>query len=153
MDVKVVKVNGATCFQYTALDICTRLSVLRLYRRQNQFSSLEFLGELRRALPFAIRRIQTDHGTEFSLIFALAVRGLSIHHRYIKPRCPDQNGKVERSHRVANEEFWGRRTFATFDEASAALHGWEDSYNRIRFSMALKARTPAAKLAAVLAAA
>jgi hypothetical protein len=30
-----------------------------------------------------------------------------MRHRYIKPRRPQQNGKVERSHRIDNEEFWG----------------------------------------------
>src|SRR5262249_23240031 len=41
----------------------------------------------------------------------------SIRHRYIQPRRPDQNGKVERSHRVDAEEFWGRSGFATFEAA------------------------------------
>jgi len=41
VDVKVVKIAGQKAFQYTALDDCTRLRVLRLYRRQNQVSSLE----------------------------------------------------------------------------------------------------------------
>lgn len=36
IDVKVVKVNQRKCFQYTALDDCTRLRVLRLSREQNQ---------------------------------------------------------------------------------------------------------------------
>ena len=48
-----------------------------------------------------------------------------IRHRYIQPRHPEQNGKVERSHRIDAEEFWGRRNFAGFGEAAAALQGWE----------------------------
>jgi len=46
----------------TALDDCTRLRVQRLYPRQNQISSLEFLGKLRREFPFPIRRLQPDKG-------------------------------------------------------------------------------------------
>ena len=150
VDVKVVKVGEHKAFQYTALDDCTRYRVLRLYRRQNQWSSLDFLGQLKRALPFPIRQLQSDNGSEFALEFSLAVQAAGIRHRYIKPRRPDQNGKVERSHRVDNEEFWGRQTFPTFDAATVALQTWERVYNVERFSLALHGQTPAEKLARLL---
>jgi transposase InsO family protein len=153
VDVKVVKVAGRKAFQYTALDDGTRYRVLRLYPRQNQWSSLQFLGEVKRALPFPIRQLQSDNGSEFALDFSLAVQGAGIRHRYIKPRRPDQNGKVERSHRIDNEEFWGRRTFDTFAAAITALESWERTYNVERFSLALHGRTPAEKLAQLLPAA
>jgi hypothetical protein len=44
VDVKYVKIADRWAFQYTALDDCTRLRVLRLYRRLNPASSLAFLG-------------------------------------------------------------------------------------------------------------
>jgi transposase InsO family protein len=80
----------------------------------------------------------------------LAVEAAGIRHRYIRPRRPQQNGKVERSHRIDQEEFWGRQRFADFDEAAVALRGWEQRYNHERFSLALAGRTPAEKLAALL---
>lgn len=153
VDVKVVKVAGSKAYQYTACDDCTRLRVLRLYRRLHTLSSLDFLSQIVQAFPFPIRKVQTDRGTEFSFTFLLAVERRGIRHRYIQPRRPDQNGKVERSHRVDAEEFWGQHTFETFEAAAAALPGWEREYNEARFSMALQGRTPAEKLAAVLAAA
>jgi transposase InsO family protein len=153
VDVKVLKLGNTKAFQYTACDDCTRLRVLRLYRRQDTRTSLDFRNEIVRAFPFPIRKLQTDNGSEFSFTFFLAVERRGIHHRYIKPRRPDQNGKVERSHRVDAEEFWGRNAFASFEAAAAALPGWEREYNEVRFSMALQGRTPAEKLAAVLAAA
>jgi transposase InsO family protein len=70
-----------------------------------------------------------------------------MRHRYIRPRCPQQNGKVERSHRIDGEEFCDRRDFTTHDEAWAALAEWEDTYTHCRFSMALAGLTPAEKLA------
>ena len=153
VDVKVVKLGPTRAYQYTACDDCTRFRVLRLYRQQNTFASLDFLSQIVAAFPFPIRKLQTDNGSEFSFTFMLAVERRGIRHRYIKPRRPDQNGKVERSHRVDAEEFWGRRTFASFDAAAAALPEWEREYNEVRFSMALHGRTPAEKLAAVLGAA
>jgi transposase InsO family protein len=150
-DVKVVKLTRERIFQYTALDDCTRLRVLRLYPRQNQHSSLHFLREVRAALPFAIRKLQCDNGTEFPLAFKLAVEAAGIRHKYIKPRRPQQNGKVERSHRVDDEEFWGCHDFATGDEAEEPLRAWERTYNYDRFSLALHGQTPMEKLQAHIA--
>src|SRR5947207_7423197 len=133
VDVKYVQIAGRWAFQYTALDDCTRFRVLRLYRRLLHGSSLAFLAELQRALPFPIKRLQCDHGQEFSFAFVLAVEAAGIRHRYIRPRRPQQNGKVERSHRIDQEEFWGRQRFQDFEAAAAALRGWEDRYNYKRF--------------------
>lgn len=124
--------------------------MLRLYRELNQRSSLDFLAEVRRALPFAIRRLQCDNGTEFSLAFALAVQEAGAQLRYIRPRQPQQNGKVERSHRIDAEEFWRRETPAQFSVAIHALRVWERRYNFERFSVALKGETPAEKLQRLL---
>ena len=151
VDVKVVTRDRSKWFQYTAIDDCTRVRVLRLYKRQNHRSSLAFLRELTAALPFQIRKIQVDNGTEFPLAFALSCQDLGVRVRYIRPRRPEQNGKVERSHRVDEEEFWGRYTGQDFDAASEALAAWEYRYNHDRFSMALHGRTPMEKLAALLA--
>jgi transposase InsO family protein len=107
VDVKVVAPGRSKWFQYTAIDDCTRVRVLRLYRRQNHRSSLACLHELTTAFPFQIRQIQVDNGTEFPLLFALTCQDLGVRVRYIRPRRPQQNGKVERSRRIDEEEFWG----------------------------------------------
>jgi transposase InsO family protein len=150
VDVKFVRIGKIKAFQYTAIDDHSRFRVLRLYRRLGQTSSLDFLGELRRGFPFPIRKVQSDNGSEFSLAFSLAVQEAGIRHRYIRPRRPQQNGKVERSHRIDHEEFWGHRSFDTFETAASALGNWEHAYNFERFSLALGGRTPAEKLSAAL---
>src|SRR5262245_11996077 len=150
VDVKFVKIGDRWAFQYTALDDCTRFRVLRLYRRLNPASSLAFFTELRLAFPFPIHRLQCDNGREFPLAFALAVEAAGIRHRYIRPRRPQQNGKVERSHRIDHEEFWSRQHFTDFETAASAVRAWEATYNHQRFSLALQGRTPAEKLAALL---
>ncbi len=149
VDVKYVRIAGRWAFQYTALDDCTRFRVLRLYRHLHHGSSLAFLAELRRAFPFPLKRLQCDHGQEFSFAFVLGVEAAGIRHRYIRPRRPQQNGKVERSYRIDQEEFWGRHRFQDFETAAAAVRDWETRYNYERFSLALHGRTPAEKLAAL----
>lgn len=146
VDVKVVKLPRETIYQYTALDDCTRLRVLRLYPRQNRHASLDFFRQVQAAMPFPIRKLQSDHGAEFPLAFVLALEAAGVRHRYIKPRRPQQNGKVERSHRIDDEEFWSRHQFRDLHDAEAALPAWEHRYNYERFSLALDGRTPAEKL-------
>jgi hypothetical protein len=51
-----------------------RFRVLRLYRQLNHRSSLAFFRDLREAMPFPIKKLQSDNGTEFSLEFALTVQ-------------------------------------------------------------------------------
>jgi transposase InsO family protein len=147
IDVKFVKVGGVRAYQYTALDECTRLRVLRLYRRLHVLSSLDFLAEVVRAFPFGIRRIQTDHGAEFPFRFVLAVEHLGIRHRYIRPRCPAENGKAatESTRRSSGTATASRPLRALLPSSLG-----ERIYNEQRFSMALNGRTPAEKLAAVL---
>lgn len=147
VDVKFVRVHGRRLFQYTAIDDCSRYRVLRLYPWLNHRVSLRFFEAVRQAMPFPIRRVQTDNGPEFPLAFKLTVEEAGIEHRYIRPRRPQQNGKVERSHRIDNEEFWSRQTFASPLDAELALQAWERRYNHDRFSMALKGRTPVERLA------
>lgn len=151
VDVKVIRRSRIKWFQYTAIDDCTRIRVLRLYRWLNQKASLHFLRVLTREMPFTIRKIQVDNGTEFSLDFALTCAELGMRVRYIKPRQPQQNGKVERSHRIDAEEFWNGYVGEDFDEAVAALARWNYQYNHLRFSLALNGLTPMEKLAAVRA--
>jgi hypothetical protein len=61
VDVREVKVPGQKCFQYTALDDCTRYRVLRLYPRKYHGISLDFLATVRQTLPFPIRKVQVDN--------------------------------------------------------------------------------------------
>jgi transposase InsO family protein len=152
VDVKEVKVAGQKCFQYTAIDDCTRYRVLRQYRRKYHGTSLDFLATVRQILPFPIRKVQVDNGTEFPLTFALAVQEAGIRLRYIKPRRPEQNGKVERSHRIDEKEYRSRSTFDEFASAAQALTAWEHRYNYDRFSMALSGLIPVEKLATFTAA-
>ncbi len=88
-------------------------------------------------------------GRSFHSPLCWGSRPPAIRHHYIRPRRPQQNGKVERSHRIDQEEFWCRQRFPDFEAAAAALRGWETRYNYERFSLALQGRTPAEKLAAL----
>jgi hypothetical protein len=48
--------------QFTAIDDCTRIRVLRIYERINQRTAIAFLDEVLAKLPFRVEVIQTDNG-------------------------------------------------------------------------------------------
>ena len=51
-------------------------------------------------------KLQTDNGAEFQSQFHWHLAARDIRHVYIRPRTPHLNGKVERSHRVDDQEFY-----------------------------------------------
>jgi transposase InsO family protein len=50
--------------------------------------------------------IQTDNGAEFQSNFHWHLEQQDARHVYIRPKTPRLNGKVERSHRVDEQEFY-----------------------------------------------
>jgi hypothetical protein len=62
-------------YQYTAIDDCTRIRVLAVYKRRSAANWLLFLEKVIEEFPFPIQRIQTDRGREFFM--ALGKSGTS----------------------------------------------------------------------------
>ena len=56
-------------YQFTAIDDCTRIRVLRIYDRLNQETAIRFADYVVEKLPFAVEVIQTDNGSEFQSRF------------------------------------------------------------------------------------
>jgi Integrase core domain len=81
-------------YQYTAIDDCTRLRVLRIYPHSDQKTAIQFLDYVVARLPFKIEKIQTDNSTEFQSGFHWHVIDQGIGHTYIRPATPRLNGKV-----------------------------------------------------------
>jgi len=79
--------------QYTAVDDCTRIRVLRIYPKNDQRTATQFLYYLLVRLPFKVEVIQTDNGAEFQGSFHYHVLDKGVGHVYIKPASPRLNGK------------------------------------------------------------
>jgi transposase InsO family protein len=75
----------------------------------NQRTATRFIDEVVRRLPFRVHVVQTDNGAEFQSEFHWHLERLDIRHVSIRPRTPRLNGKVERSHRVDDQEFYPTR--------------------------------------------
>jgi len=53
-------------WQFTAIDDCTRLRVLKIYERNNQRNAIDFVDYVLSRLPFRVQTVQTDNGSEFN---------------------------------------------------------------------------------------
>jgi transposase InsO family protein len=136
-------------YQFTAIDDCTRIRVLRIYPRNNQKTAIQFIDYVLEKLPFRVETIQTDNGAEFQGGFHWHVLDRGIGHTYIKPATPRLNGKVERSHRIDNEEFYRQLEGVVIDDTALfndKLQEWEDFYNFHRPHGGLNGQTPYERL-------
>jgi transposase InsO family protein len=136
-------------YQFTAIDDCTRIRVLRIYDRLNQQIAIRFLDYVLEKLPFLVEVIQTDQGPEFGSQFHYHVLDRGIGHVYIKPRTPRLNGKVERSHRIDQEEFYRMLEGVVIDNTGLfndRLQEWENFYNFNRPHGGLGGQTPYERL-------
>lgn len=140
--VKHLKTQAGRLYQFTAIDEAMRYRVLKIYDHNSIQSAIHFINEVGQAFPAAIRRIQTDNGSEWGTDFTWHLRDLGIAHTHIPPGCPESNGKVERRHRTDEEEFYRRVTFRTRRELVHKLRAWEHEYNHRRLHLALGGKNP-----------
>jgi transposase InsO family protein len=141
--------SGRKHYQFTAINDCTRLRVLRIYPKLNQTTAIQFLDYVLERLPFRVEVIQTDNGAEFQSLFHYHVLDRGIGHDYIKPRTPRLNGKVERSHRIDAEEFYRLLDGVVIDDTQVfndKLREWENFYNYHRPHGGLDGQTPYERL-------
>jgi transposase InsO family protein len=135
---------GPKCYQFTAIDDCTRMRALKLYPNKKAESTVDFLGYVLDTFQFPIQRVQTDWGTEFfNDLFQYELAEHFIKFRPIKPRSPHLNGKVERSQYTDKSEFYA--TISKKDrnlQLAPQLLDWQNFYNHKRPHASLNGQTP-----------
>lgn len=129
-------------YQYTAIDDATRIRALQIYPNHNQDCAIKFMDYVIEKFPFRISTVRTDRGHEFQARFHWHVEDQGIQHVYIKPRTLQLNGKVERSHRTDQTEFYQLLTYTDDVDLNAKLEAWENFYNYDRPHISLEGKTP-----------
>ena len=137
-------------YQYTAIDDATRIRALKIFEKHNQKSAIEFVNYVIERFPFRIHTIRTDRGHEFQAKFHWYVEDQGIRHVYIKPRTPQLNGKVERSHRTDKDEFYQLLSYKDDVDLEEKLKAWENFYNYHRPHSAFDGKTPYEQLKSLL---
>jgi transposase InsO family protein len=95
-----------------------------------------------------IERVITDNHLSYrrSRDMAAAIATLGAVHKFIRPHCPWQNGKVERFNRTLQVEWAYRQVFLSNADRAAALAPWLEYYNTRRRHTALGGLPPISRL-------
>lgn len=134
---------GLVFKQFTARDMVSRWDVLEAHPKATARAATGFLTTLQQRMPFPLKALQVDGGSEFAAAFeqACQARGLSLF--VLPPRSPKLNGRVERAQRTHTEEFY-EITPCAFElvALNRKLQAWERIYNTVRPHQALGYLTP-----------
>jgi transposase InsO family protein len=135
-------------YVHSAIDDYSRLAYSEILTDEKGATCGAFLA--RAADYFAahgvttIERVITDNHFSYrrSADVAAVIATLGATHKFIRPHCPWQNGKVERYNRTLQTEWAYRQVFTTNEARSTALAPWLEHYNNHRRHSALGGQPP-----------
>jgi len=134
---------GVVLKHFTARDVVSRWDVLEVHTRATATIAKGFLDTLQARMPFPLKAIQVDGGSEFAAVFEEACQQQGVRLFVLPPRSPKLNGCVERAQRTHTEEFYevdeGELEISALNRR---LLAWERTYNTIRPHQALGYLTP-----------
>lgn len=141
-------------YQFTAIDIYSKIRFLWIYEELSNSNSIDFLKralDFYRAIGIEVETVQTDNHMTFTNLFVggnkkedheqLRIHPLTefllsqgIHHLLSRPGTPTDNTFVERSHRTDGEEFYRTVDLTKMDnkELNINIQKWTYLYNFIR---------------------
>lgn len=144
----VALAGGGRVMQLSLVDMVSRWTAAEVKTGKAARTMAESISRMQERLPFPLRAIQIDGGSEFKADFESYCQAHGIGLFVLPPRSPKLNGMVERVQRSYRDEFYacvdtGHRVAAV----ATALQQYEHTYNHIRPHQALQYRTPAQFLA------
>jgi len=128
---------------FTARDMISRWDVLQACKRATANNAKQFLDLVQERMPFPVKTVQVDGGSEFMAEFEQACQEKDIQLFVLPPRSPKLNGCVERAHRTHVEEFY--QVYADdwdIPVMNKVLEEWERIYNQVRPHHSLDNLTP-----------
>jgi transposase InsO family protein len=134
---------GVMLKQFTGRDVISRWDVVEARSRATAHTAMEFIETLQKRMPFAVKAVQVDGGSEFYAEFEQECQRRGIGLFVLPPKSPKLNGSVERAQRTHTEEFYEVYECSwTVPELNQQLRQWEYIYNCIRPHQALGYKTP-----------
>lgn len=135
--------DGRVIKHFTARDVISRWDVVEAHQRATARTAAEFLETVLARMPFPVKAIQVDGGSEYRAGFEEACQRLGVRLFVLPPYSPKLNGRVERAHRTHLEEFYAViPKSAQIEMLNIDLYKWERVYNKIRPHQALDYLTP-----------
>lgn len=134
-------------YQYTILDECTRKRYLYFTNEHSMYETVKALDYAANHFGYYPKELQSDNGYEFSdkvhrkkggrtartydNLLERYLESKKIKHHFIRPRTPQHNGKVERSHRIDQDKFYRYLKFFSLDDLWKQGLAWNKRYNEI----------------------
>jgi IS30 family transposase len=144
IDTIVKFVGSLKRYVVTAVDVHSRYAFAWGYERANSSNTRDFLYKLKAAVPFRIRGVQTDNGSEFHKYFAQYLEQTKTIHYWNYPGKPYRNGHVEKYNRTIQEEFMDQNEMhmENISGFNARLVDWLLWYNIERPHWSLRLQSP-----------
>ncbi|MBI2811667.1 MAG: transposase [Candidatus Melainabacteria bacterium] len=148
MDTKYVSHHGRRLYQYTIIDVISRVRFADIYRYKDMQTTIRFLTAALPSFERSVQMIQTDNGGEFGRTVTTWLKNRKTKHVFSHKKRPTENAYVERSHRTDEEEFYSCANLgATFAELRERFNAYLTMYNTERPHWSLGGKTPAEVLA------
>jgi len=142
-DIRLLPGSAHWYKHFSARDVVCRWDVLGVYGRATAITARDFLDAVIDRMPYAVRAIQVDGGSEFKAEFEEACREKGLRLFVLPPRSPKLNGCVERAQRTHKEEFYQMLDPPdSLAELRRLLLAHELCYNTVRPHQALGQLTP-----------
>jgi putative transposase len=144
IDHMTVTKNNIRIKHFQAWDRKSKFIHAAVYSNATSAAAKKFLLELIQKLPFPIKSIQVDGGSEFMAHFENACKELNIPLIVLPPAKPQYNSGTERGNRMFREEFYEQPSFRanSLGEAKFELTKALHKYNHYRPHHNLDGLTP-----------
>lgn len=146
--VDVALPGGGRVKQLSLVDVVSRYAAAEVKSAKTAVGMRECMKRMRARLPFPLKAIQIDGGSEFKAAFETYCQEEGIALYVLPPRSPKLNGTVERLQRTFRDEFYACEDLGRHvSKVADALAAYEHTDNHIRPHRSLHYQTPAQFLA------
>lgn len=143
IDTKYLYILGDKYYLFSAIDCKSRFGYVYAYANISSRSAQDFVKRVREYFPFPINAINTDNGSEYLLNFHKEIEGWGIPHYFTNPRCPKQNGRVERFHQTAEYEYFNyQNLYPELELLREKCLFFNEKYNYKRYHRSLGYKKP-----------
>jgi predicted transcriptional regulator len=144
VDHMTVTKNQITFKHFQAWDPITKVIVAEVVSDAKSCTAAKFLRKVVKEMPFAVKSVQVDGGSEFMKDFESECAKHKLPLYVLPPKRPQFNGGVERGNRIFREEFYARKDVLadTVGHMKGLLAKAVSKYNTFRPHYSLKGLTP-----------
>lgn len=141
--VTVTLAPNLTVKHFDAYDVHAKWTVAKPYRNATAKNAADFLDKVTAEMPWPVKAIQIDGGSEFMAEFEEACAAKSIPLYVLPPRSPKLNGAVERCNGAWRYEFYAVVDLPhDLDKIAQHVDAFQHLYNHFRPHGALDGKTP-----------